>query len=178
MNINLWKNLWVGIGCKRGSSEELLQWAVVQALASYGLEKATIAGFATIDRKAQEPGLIALAANWNLPLMAIPAKILAQVPVSEPSEQVAKIVGTPSVAEAGAIAAAIISQGYAPELFMGILPKLFPKQIYKLPDQLGMVTVAISHHTAPFRCIEDSDFPAGGGEIADFCPLPIRKGLY
>ena len=144
MNINVPKNLWVGIGCKRGSSEELLHWAAVQFLEKYGLKKAAIAGFATINRRARELGLISLAAKWNLPLMAIPAEILAQIPVSDPSEQVAKIVGTPSVAEAGAIAAAIISQGYFPALFTGTFPKLFPKQIYKLPDQPGMATVAIA----------------------------------
>ncbi len=152
MNINLPKNLWVGIGCKLGSSAELLAWAVVQVLASYGLEKAAIAGFATIDRKAKEPGLISLTANWNLPLITIPAEILAQIPISDPSETVAKIVGTPSVAEAGAIAAAIISQGYCPTSFTGTLPKLFPKQIYQLPNQPGMVTVAIaqaSQHLPP-----------------------------
>ncbi len=149
MNINLPNNLWVGIGCKRGSSEELLQWAVVQALASSGLEKEAIAGFVTIDRKAKEPGLIALVANWNLPLMAIPAEILAQVSVYDPSEKVAQIVGTPSVAEAGAIAAAIISQGYCPTSFTGIFPKLFSKQIYKLADQPGMATVAIARMSLP-----------------------------
>lgn len=151
MNINFPKNLWVGIGCKRGSSEDLLQWAVVQTLAIYGLEKEAIAGFATIDRKAKEPGLISLAANWNLPLIALPAEVLAQVSVSDPSEQVAQIVGTPSVAEAAAIAAAIISQGYCPTSFPGILPKLFPKQIYQLPDRPGMVTVAIGQVFPPTR---------------------------
>ena len=144
MDINLPKNLWVGIGCKQDSSEELLDWAVVQALESYGLAKEAIAGFATIDRRTKEPGLINLAANWHLPLIRIHLDILSKISVPNPSPVVAETVGTPSVAEAAAIAAVIIHQGYSPASFTGILPQLFPKQIYKLPNQPGMATVAIA----------------------------------
>lgn len=143
------QSLWVGIGCKRGSSTELLVWAVVQALASYGLEKEAIAGFATIDRKTQEPGLISLATNWNLPLLGMSVDILSKIPVPHPSRLVAEAVGTPSVAEAAALAAAMMHLESFPSLFSDLFPKLFPKQIYRLPNQLGVVAVAIVEISPP-----------------------------
>lgn len=138
------KILWVGIGCRRGSSKELLQWAVVQALATHSLSREAIAGFATLDRKAQEAGLVTLAADWHLPIIAIAPEILSQITVPHPSVVVAQAVGTSSVAEAAAIVAAIISRGDSLPLCPSLLPKLFPKQIYRLPDQLGVVTIAIA----------------------------------
>ena len=142
------KNLWVGIGCKRGSSGDLLHWAVLQALETYSLQQEAIAGLATLDRKAQEPGLVTLAAQWNLPLIAISPEILSQIPVPHPSRVVAQKVGTSSVAEAAAISAAMMSLGNFPPLLSGVLPdllpKLFPKQVYRLANQPGVVSVAVA----------------------------------
>jgi len=117
----------------------LLHWAVLQTLETYGLEQEAIAGFATLDQKTQEPGLISLAARWNLPLRGISPEILARIPVPHPSSLVAEAVGTPSVAEAAAIALALQSNGVG-DLF----PKLFPKQVYQLANQPGMVSVAVA----------------------------------
>ncbi len=56
--------------------------------------------------------------------------------------------GTSSVAEAAAISAAMISLGNFPPLLSGVLPdllpKLFPKQIYRLANQPGVVSVAVA----------------------------------
>jgi len=138
------RTLWVGIGCKRGSSGDLMEWAVMQTLASYGLSREAIAGFATLDRKAQEPGLMALAENWQLPCLAIPQEILAQVPVPNPSLIVAQAVGISSVAEAAAIVAAVSSLGDPLVLLSNSLPKLFPKQVWRSPKTPGLVTLAIA----------------------------------
>ncbi|NJL91572.1 MAG: precorrin-3B C(17)-methyltransferase, partial [Coleofasciculaceae cyanobacterium SM2_1_6] len=159
--------LWVGIGCERGSSLELLQWAIQEALKTKGLAQEAIAGLATIDLKADEVGLVALAHQWQLPLVTFPANLLASVPVPTPSAIVQQEVGTASVAEAAAIVAAATNfpqlgnGGYelsvgspsvrvrfrreasflSTDLNLGVSP-LLPKQVYRRGDQPGAVTVA------------------------------------
>ena len=61
---------------------------------------------ATVDRKATEPAIVELAAALGVPLRAFSADVLAAVPVPNPSGIVEAAVGTPSVAEAAALAAA------------------------------------------------------------------------
>ncbi len=161
--------LWVGIGCERGSSLELLQWAIQEALKTKGLAQEAIAGLATLDLKADEVGLVALADQWQLPLVTFPADVLASVSVPTPSAIVEMEVGTASVAEAAAIVAAATNfpqlgkVGYElsvgstsvrvrfrsdasflpTDLNLGASP-LLPKQIYRRGDQPGSVTVAIA----------------------------------
>ena len=97
--------LWVGIGCKRGTSRELIENAIAQVCRAYHLAESAIAGIATIDTKAHETGIIELcqARNWALKTFA--ANILNSVEVPNPSEIVGPKVGAPSVAEAAALCA-------------------------------------------------------------------------
>jgi histidinol-phosphate aminotransferase len=62
-----------------------------------------VAGLATLDARAAEPGLVAAAAARGWPLTGHPAAVLAGVAVPSPSDRVAAAVGTPSVAEAAAL---------------------------------------------------------------------------
>ncbi|MHB8342507.1 MAG: precorrin-3B C(17)-methyltransferase, partial [Mycobacteriales bacterium] len=71
-----------------------------------GWAPASLAALATVAAKRDEPGLVALAAARGLPLTAFPAARLAAVAVPNPSEVVRAAVGTPSVCEAAALAAA------------------------------------------------------------------------
>ncbi|NER28252.1 MAG: precorrin-3B C(17)-methyltransferase [Symploca sp. SIO1C4] len=98
--------LWVGIGCERGTSKELLVTAIEQTCQRYQLATAAIAAIATIDLKADEVGLVELCAEHNWPLRTFPAEVLGGVSVPNPSRIVKKEVGTPSVAEAAALLAA------------------------------------------------------------------------
>lgn len=52
------KNLFVGIGCKRGTSEELVQSAFTAALAQAGAYPYQVASLASVDVKADEKGLL------------------------------------------------------------------------------------------------------------------------
>jgi cobalt-precorrin 5A hydrolase/precorrin-3B C17-methyltransferase len=63
-----------------------------------------VAAIATIDRKRAEPAIVALAAEWDVPIRDVSADVLAAVPVPNPSEVVRGAVGTASVAEAAALA--------------------------------------------------------------------------
>jgi cobalt-precorrin 5A hydrolase/cobalt-precorrin 5A hydrolase/precorrin-3B C17-methyltransferase len=93
----------VGAGCSRGCPPDELAALVEAALA--GLD-GRVVGVATIDRRADEPCVVALAGTRGVPVSAHPAAALAAVPVPTPSDVVARHVGTASVAEAAALLAA------------------------------------------------------------------------
>ncbi len=96
----------LGLGCDRGTSQATLQEAVAQALARCGASWRDVAEAASITLKADEAGLLALAAaqGWRLRFYA--PQELARVAVPHPSETVRRHTGTPSVSEAAALLAA------------------------------------------------------------------------
>lgn len=98
--------LWVGVGCEKNTSQELITQAILQVFDSSNLAKTAIAGLATINIKATEPGLVAISQEWDIPLVTFTPTELSQVTVPNPSSLVAQTVGTPSVAEASALLAA------------------------------------------------------------------------
>ncbi len=164
--------LWVGIGCERGTSQELIAKAITSVCRAYHLAEGAIAGIATIDIKATEVGLVQLCQAKNWPLKTFSAETLHAIKVPNPSEIVNQEVGTPSVAEAAAICAAILPETPAktdnfslknlpivkedltknPPLIKGgeggsSLSKnylLVSKQIFKLEEEKGAVTVALA----------------------------------
>ena len=96
----------VGLGCDRGTSLATLQQALSEALALAGACAADVAAAASIDLKADEPGLLALAALHGWPMTFYTPAQLAAVPVPNPSETVRRHTGSPSVSEAAALLAA------------------------------------------------------------------------
>jgi len=131
--------LWVGIGCERGTSRQLIETAIQQVCQSHHLAENAIAGIATIDIKADEVGLVELCRDRNWPLQTFPTEVLRSVPVPNPSVVVDKEVGTPSVAEAAAIVAANSNLGA-----QSLAPLLVEKQIIRAENQSGAVTIAIA----------------------------------
>ena len=99
------KVLWIGIGCQRGTSRELIENAIQQVCRTDHLAESAIAGIATIDTKANEAGIIELCQERNWALKTFPANILNSVEVPNPSNIVGQKVGTYSVAEAAALCA-------------------------------------------------------------------------
>ncbi len=124
--------LWVGIGCERGTEGEVISQALHRVLAQAHLAAEAIAGIATLDRKADEPALLALAETKGWPIKIYTSDQLQEVSVPNPSAVVAATVGTPSVAEAAALLAAEVGQ------------LLVTKQVYRFPPLSGAVTVAIA----------------------------------
>ena len=96
----------VGLGCDRGTSLATLQQALGEALALAGACVGDVAAAASIDLKADEPGLLALAALHGWPMTFYTPAQLAAVPVPNPSETVRRHTGSPSVSEAAALLAA------------------------------------------------------------------------
>jgi cobalt-precorrin 5A hydrolase len=99
-------NLALGIGCDRGTPAATIAQCVAEALAACGATLADVCAVASIDLKADEPGLAEVARNHGWVLRFYPALALAAVAVPNPSETVRRHTGTPSVAEASALLAA------------------------------------------------------------------------
>jgi cobalamin biosynthesis protein CbiG len=148
--------LWVGIGCQRGVSKLSIGRAIECTFAQFNLDLATIAGLATIDRKADERGLVDYCheSGWflkiyspeRLNLVAIDRlKTITLSTLNSPlgaltwsgnptgaHPQLSTPIGTASVAEAAALCAAETD----------IL--LVPKQKFRLNSESKYVTIAIA----------------------------------
>lgn len=99
-------SLWLGLGCERGTSQELIARLVDQELDRLGLAPEAIAGMASIDRKSDEQAFLALAEERGWAQQWMPAATLSAIAVPNPSDAVAAEMGTASVAEAAALVAA------------------------------------------------------------------------
>ncbi|MGH3624991.1 MAG: cobalamin biosynthesis protein, partial [Sciscionella sp.] len=120
------RTLVVGIGSATQVSTEAVRDTLCRMP---GVDQRAIRAFATIDIKAEEPGILCAVADWAArtrnetpaPLV-YPAAILAAIEVPNPSEVVRVEVGTASVAEAAALhGAAELARGAPVEL---VVPKL------------------------------------------------------
>ncbi|MEU5718205.1 Rv2231c family pyridoxal phosphate-dependent protein CobC [Streptomyces sp. NPDC020403] len=96
----------VGVGARRGVAAEEVSGLVREALGSAGLRTDEVAEVATLDTKAEEPGIVGAAALLGVPVHPYTASALAAVRVPSPSRAARAAVGTPSVAEAAALAGA------------------------------------------------------------------------
>src|SRR5258708_27162573 len=90
-----------GLGFRHGVTLISLREALLAAGGPEGL-----AAVATVSDKAEAAVLKLLARECNVPIKAVPAEILAGIATLTQSELVKKKVGTGSVAEAAALAAA------------------------------------------------------------------------
>ncbi len=98
----------VGMGCQRGCDVHTLLGLFDAALAEGGIERQRITALASIDRKRDEPGLLALAQVLNLPLQCFSATQLAvfEPCLSHKSELAFAHTGCYGVAESAALALA------------------------------------------------------------------------
>ena len=92
-------SLVVGVGASTGAPADAVAPLLAAALDGAGLARESVAGMATIDRRAGDDAVLAL----GLPVRAFAAESLAEVDVPSPSEIVRAAVGTASVAEAAAL---------------------------------------------------------------------------
>ena len=92
----------VGVGTSRGASAEEILGTIDSALAAGGLDAAEVGTLASIDLKADEPGLLKAARLRGWPIVFHTAAELAPIEVPNPSTVVLAETGTASVAEAAA----------------------------------------------------------------------------
>lgn len=101
------RNIIVGIGCRRGKSQENIRHAIENTLQSSGISINSIACLATITVKSDEKGLIDTAKEFGVPLKIItPEEIQIVEDQFKGSDFVKKQVGVGAVAEPAAWLAA------------------------------------------------------------------------
>jgi cobalt-precorrin 5A hydrolase/precorrin-3B C17-methyltransferase len=98
----------LGVGCERGTAPEEGLELVRGTLAEHGLAEGALAGVFSIDLKADEPALHAVAEALGVPARVFDAATLeAETPrLANPSDLVFREVGCHGVAEGAALAAA------------------------------------------------------------------------
>lgn len=97
-------SLVVGVGCSRGAGSDEILDLLGRSLVEAGLSKKSVAALASVDVKSDEPGLLEAAEKLGVPVRFCSAGELAEIEVPNPSPVVESAVGTPSVAEAAALA--------------------------------------------------------------------------
>ena len=98
--------LTLGLGCRKNTPREAIEEAVSEALAAYGLNPEAIADAASIDLKAEEPGLLAFCEGHGIPVKFYTAEALRAVPGHfTPSAFVSSVTGVDNVCERAAAAA-------------------------------------------------------------------------
>ncbi|MDB5775525.1 MAG: cobalamin biosynthesis protein CbiG [Herbaspirillum sp.] len=94
----------IGIGCRKGVPVERIEAAVLTALQGRSLNQ--VREIATIDLKADEPGLLAFSAAHNIPLRIIARDtVAARAWIGKPSEWVQQNIGLDGVCEPCALIA-------------------------------------------------------------------------
>lgn len=98
----------VGLGCRQGCDVQTLLALLDAALAEGGIERHRITALASIDRKQDEPGLLALAAMLGLPFRCFKAEQLALYAdrLSHKSDVTFAHTGCYGIAESAALALA------------------------------------------------------------------------
>lgn len=98
------KPLVLGVGCRKNVSVECIEAAVYHALEELSLNQ--VRELATIDLKAEEPGLIKFCEQYHLPLRILNAETIAARPwVTQPSNWVRQNIGLDGVCEPCALIA-------------------------------------------------------------------------
>ncbi|WP_227025039.1 precorrin-3B C(17)-methyltransferase [Streptomyces tsukubensis] len=97
-------SLVVGVGASRDVPAEEVSSLVAEALREAGLSPDSVAEWVSVDEKAEEAGIVEAARLAGVSLRTYPARLLASVDVPHPSDAPLAAVGTPSVAEAAALA--------------------------------------------------------------------------
>ena len=94
----------LGAGCKRGTPQEILEAALSAFLANNSLCSKAVVQVCTIDRKGDEPGLLAFCAAHGWPLRTFSAEELAALPGKFSSSAFVKqITGVDNVCERAAV---------------------------------------------------------------------------
>lgn len=101
------KCLHLGIGCRRGTSREAIENAVLGVLEEHRLRREAVKAVSSIDLKASEPGLLAFCKAWNLPVSFFSAGQLQEVPGEFTSSPfVEKTTGVDNICERSAMVGA------------------------------------------------------------------------
>jgi len=96
----------LGVGCRKDADPKKVEEGVLLALKEGGLSSLAVGMVASVDAKRNEAAIIKLAEKLDVEYATFTADELARYKTPNPSERVKEAVGTPSVCEAAALAAA------------------------------------------------------------------------
>jgi cobalt-precorrin 5A hydrolase len=140
------KSLVLGIGCDKGTASELIERGMLTVLGRNHLSLKSVKALATIDKKKDEAGILALAERFGWPLEIYTAEELDAVSgIENPSETVMRYVGTRGVAEPAALLCASATR------------LLVSKEIYTEPDAGRSMTLAVARVPFSKRTTEVAD---------------------
>jgi len=100
------KNLFLGIGCNSGTEANEIESVVSEVLDDNNLSFLSVNSIATVDKKAEEPGLVEFAEKHDLAIKTFTPEELNSVEGIEGSEIVLKYIGAKAVSEPSAILSA------------------------------------------------------------------------
>jgi cobalt-precorrin 5A hydrolase/precorrin-3B C17-methyltransferase len=95
----------VGVGASTGAPTDEMYELIERVLAEANRVPNHVTALATVTTKADEPAITEVARRLGVPVLAYDAATLAAIAVPTPSPATLAAVGTPSVAEAAALAA-------------------------------------------------------------------------
>ena len=94
----------LGMGCRRGKESEVVLWQAEHFLSAAGVFAQSVRQLASVDRKREEPALLALAERMEIPFVTAPTEVLAEVPGAFSSSAfVEETVGVDNVCERAAV---------------------------------------------------------------------------
>jgi cobalamin biosynthesis protein CbiG len=157
------KTLSVGIGCRLHSSAAQIETAVRVALGSHTFDE--IRAVASIDTKADEPGLLEFCARHALPLLLFNREQIAAMPVVAPSAAVRERLGVDGVCEPCALLAASCEQ-----------TSVVATDAHTVPD-MHAVTVKAIAQTAAARATAIATATATSSTARLLAPKMIHEGV-
>ncbi len=142
--------LHMGIGCKKGTKENVILEAIERCLQETHLEKKALLCLASVDKKQEEQGLLDAAQALQLPIKFYNAEILAQAPSVSPSSMAAQLFGFEGISvsegaaltsaeDAGRLFDAKKHDSFLGEVHCNTVELIVPKMKF-----FGQVTVAIA----------------------------------
>jgi len=139
------KSLILGFGCDKGTPLEIIEHGMIRFLGEMKLSPKAVKGFASVEQKREEPGLVALSEKYGWEFLTYPPDLLDRTPgIENPSETVKRYVGTRAVAEPAALVMA------------GARKLLMPKRAYRETDDPHNMTMAIARIPFEPRAIDRS----------------------
>lgn len=171
-------SLVVGVGCSSDAGGDELIRAVRSTLRSRALSASSVERVATIDRRAEHPALRALVDDLHVRQTTFDPEALASVPVPSPSDAVRRAVGTPSVAEAAALAGAgpgavlIVEKTATQNVTVAVARRSSPAGRLSV---VGLGPGSAAHRTpAAERTVRHAEVVIGYGPYVDQCASLLR----